>query len=104
MQRFKILIMVVSLLGIIGAAILIINATTTFNGSTIVGVDQAQLTVAFQTREGETWILPVRDPSLLSSATISNGDRVSIGVDWHNQVSKITKLSEQMRKAMAHVM
>ena len=98
MQPFKILIMVMFFLSVIGGAILISDAAATFDNSTIVRVDQAQRTVTFQTSEGEMWILPVSDPSLLSSATVSKGDRVSIEVDLDNRISKITKLPEQTRQ------
>ena len=98
MQPVKILMMVMLLLGVIGGVILLSDTTTTFTGSTIGGIDPAQRTIRFQTREGETWILPVRDPRLLRSATVSQGDRVRIVVDRHNQVSTITKLPEHTRQ------
>lgn len=98
MQQLKILLIVIGFLGVMGGAVRISEAAATFNSSTIVDVDQAQRTVTFQTKEGQTWTLPVSDPSLLSSATVSKGDRVSIEVDLDNRISKITKLSEQTRQ------
>jgi hypothetical protein len=98
MQRFKILIMVIGLLGVMGGAVRISDAATTFTSSTIVDVDQAQRTVTFHIKEGQMWTLPVSDPGLLSNATVSKGDRVSIEVDLDNRISKITKLPEQTRQ------
>jgi len=98
MQPFKIVIMAVCLLCIIGGAVLIADAATTFSGSTIVGVDQAKRMVTFQTKEGLTWRLPVRDPNLLHTEQLTEGDRVSIEVDQSDRIFWITKVAKQPRE------
>jgi hypothetical protein len=95
MQPFKIAIMAICLFCMIGGAVLISEAATTFTGSTVVGLDQAKRTVTFQTKEGDTWTLPVSDPNLLNKDQVAKGDRVSIEIDLNDRISKITKLSER---------
>ncbi|TMQ28870.1 MAG: hypothetical protein E6K65_11395 [Nitrospirae bacterium] len=95
MQPFKIAIMAICLFCIIGGAVITSEATTTFTGSTVVGIDQAKRTVTFQTKEGDTWTLPVSDPNLLNKDQVAKGDRVSIEIDLSDRISKITKLSER---------
>jgi hypothetical protein len=95
MQPFKIAIMAICLFCMIGGAVLISEAATTFTESTVVGLDQAMRTVTFQTKEGDTWTLPVSDPNLLNKDQVAKGDRVSIEIDLNDRISKITKLSER---------
>jgi len=94
MQPFKIAIMASCLFCMIGGAVLISEAATTFTGSTVVSLDQAKRTVTFQTKEGDTWTLPVSDPNLLNKDQVAKGDRVSIEIDLNDRISKITKLSQ----------
>ncbi len=96
MQPFRIAIIAICLLCMLGGAVLISEAATTFNGSTIVGIDQAKRTVTFQTKEGQTWTLAVNDPNMLNKNQIAKGDQVSIEVDLSDRISKITKLSDQL--------
>jgi hypothetical protein len=99
MTRWRIAITTLCLLCMVGAAVLTSDAATTFGTSTIVGVDQAQRTITFQTRDGQTWTLPVADPSLLKKELVAKGDQVSIEIDLSERITKITKLSEQPRPA-----
>ena len=71
------------------------GATTTFNRSTIIGVDQAQRTITFRTTDGQTWTLPVANPNLLSVQHVAKGDQVSIEIDLNDQITKIITLSRQ---------
>jgi hypothetical protein len=95
MQPFKTAIMAICLFCMIGGAVLISEAATTFIGSTVIGLDQVKRTVTFQTKEGDTWTLPVSDPNLLNKDQVAKGDRVSIEIDLNDRISKITKLSER---------
>jgi hypothetical protein len=94
MMTSRITIMTVCLLCLVGATALTSNAATSFNGSTIVSIDQAQRTITFQTREGENWTLPVADPDILKEVRISKGDQVSIEIDPNDKITKILKASE----------
>ena len=71
MQPFKIAIMAICLFCMIGGAVLTSEAATSFTGSTVVGIDQAKRTVTFQTKEGDTWTLPVSDPNLLNKDQVA---------------------------------
>lgn len=95
MQPIKIAIMAIYLFCMIGGAVLISEATTTFNRSTILGINQAERTVTFQTKDGQTWTLPVNDPNLLNKDQVAKGDRVSIEIDMSNTITKIMKSSER---------
>lgn len=83
------------LLCLVGATVLNSEAATTFIGSTIVGIDQAQRTITFQTREGQSWTLQVADPNILKTEQVSKGDQVSIEIDLSDRITKIIKLSGQ---------
>ncbi|BCA52970.1 exported protein of unknown function [Nitrospira sp. KM1] len=74
------------------------TADTTFNASTIVGVDQSERTITFKTREGTTWTLPVSDPKILQ-IQVARGDQVSIEIDLSDRIIKMTKLSESSPSA-----
>lgn len=85
----------ISLLCLVSAGVLTSEATTTFIGSTIVGIDQAQLTLTFRTMEGQSWTLPVADPSILEEEQLSKGDHVTIELDLSDRISKIIKLAQR---------
>jgi len=77
------------------ATVLISEATTTFSGA-IIGIDQAQRTITFQTSTGQTWTIPVADSNILKHQ-IAKGDRVMIDVelsdsDLSQRITKITKI------------
>lgn len=93
MMTSRITIITVCLLCLVGATALTSNAATSFNGSTIVNVDQAQRTITFQTREGENWTLPVADPEILKEVRVSKGDQVSIEIDPNDKITRIFKAS-----------
>ena len=93
MMTSRITRMTVCLLCLAGATALTSNAATSFNGSTIVSIDQAQRTITFQTREGENWTLPVADPEILKEVRVSKGDQVSIEIDPNDKITKIFKAS-----------
>ena len=76
-------------------AVLTGEAATTFAGA-IVGIDQAQRTITFQTSTGQTWTIPVADSNILKHQ-IAKGDRVMIDVelsdsDLSQRITKITKI------------
>lgn len=70
------------------------DAATVFGGSKIMGVDQAQRTITFKTKEGQTWTLPLADPNVLNHQQIANGDDVTIELDLNDRITKVVKLSE----------
>ena len=76
-------------------AVLTGEAATTFAGA-IVGIDQAQRTITFQTNTGQTWTIPVADSNILKPP-IAKGDRVMVDVevsdsDLSQRITKITKI------------
>ena len=93
MMTSRITRMTVCLLCLASATALTSNAATSFNGSTIVSIDQAQRTITFQTREGENWTLPVADPDILKEVRVSKGDQVSIEIDPNDKITRILKAS-----------
>ncbi len=97
MKTTRIAIAIICLLSTVGAAVLTSEASTTFEGA-IVGIDQVQRTITFQTREGRTWTLPVAD-SIILKQQVAKGDRVRIEVDLSEpdlseRITKITKTRE----------
>ena len=68
-------------------------AATTYAGA-IVGIDQAQRTITFQTQDGQTWALALGDATMLQQGQIAKGDRVKVEVDMTGKITRITKLSE----------
>ena len=70
------------------------DAATVFGGSRIVGIDQAQRTITFKTKDGQTWTLPVVDPNVLKQQPIANGDQVTIEIDLDDRITKVLKLSD----------
>ena len=95
MKTVKIAIATISLLCATVATVLISEAATTFAGS-IVGIDQIQHTITFQTSTGQTWTMPVADSNVLKQQ-IAKGDRVKIDVelsdsDLSQRITKVTKI------------
>jgi hypothetical protein len=97
MMRTSVLaILIVFLLGI-GLTVLPSDAATTYNGSTIVGIDESQRTVTFRARDGKKWTLPVENPNVLNQ--LAEGDVVSIELDLNDKITKIVKRSDQPQAA-----
>jgi carbonic anhydrase/acetyltransferase-like protein (isoleucine patch superfamily) len=98
MMKTRLAIATICLLCTIGATVLISEAATIFAGA-IVGIDQVQRTITFQTREGRTWTIPVTDSNILTQQQVAMGDRVRIEVevsesDLSQRITKITKTRE----------
>ncbi len=75
------------------------QAATAISGA-IVGIDQVQRTVTYQTEDGRTWTLPVTDSANLEQEQIAKGDRVRVEVevsdsDLTKRITKITKIPDQ---------
>jgi hypothetical protein len=101
MKKTRIAIATICLLCTVGATVLTSEASTTLAGA-IVGIDQAQRTITFQTRDGQTWTLPVADSNILKQEQIAKGDRVRVEVevsdsDMSQRITKITKIPDQPR-------
>ena len=95
MKKIKIAIATICLLWTAFATVLISEAATTFTGS-IIGIDQVQYTITFQTSTGQTWTMPVADSNIMKQQ-IAKGDRVKIdvelsGSDLSQRITKITKI------------
>jgi hypothetical protein len=101
MNISRIVILTICLLCLVGATVPGSEAATTFNRSTIVAIDQAQQTVTFHTREGQTWTLPLADPNILKKEQFSKGNQVSIEIDLSDRITKIIKPSEESRSDQA---
>jgi hypothetical protein len=69
------------------------HAATVFGGSVILGIDQAQRTITFKTKEGQTWTLQVADPNVMNKQ-IAKGDDVTIEIDLNDRITKVVKISE----------
>jgi hypothetical protein len=93
MKKTWIELATISLLWTTLAVILTSEAATTFAGA-IVGIDQAQRTITFQTMEGQTWALALSNSNLLKKEQVAKGDRVRIEVDLSGKITKIMKLTE----------
>jgi hypothetical protein len=93
MKKTWIELATISLLWTALAVILTSEAATTFAGA-IVGIDQAQQTITFQTIEGQTWALALSDSTMLKQEQVAKGDRVRIEVDLSGKITKIMKLTE----------
>ena len=94
-MKTRLAIATMCLLCTIGATALISEASTIFAGA-IVGIDQVQRTITFQTREGRTWTIPVADSNILTQQQVAKGDRVRIEVelnesDLSQRITKITR-------------
>ena len=97
MKKIPIAIATICLLWTAFATGLISEAATTFAGS-IIGVDQVQHTITFQTKTGQTWTIPVADSNILKQQ-IAKGDRVRVDVelsesDFSKRITKITKIGK----------
>ena len=95
MKKTSIAIATIFLLWTAVATVLISEAATTFAGA-IVGIDQVQHTITFQTSTGQTWTMPVADSNILNQQ-IAKGDRVKIDVelndgDLSQRITKVTKI------------
>jgi hypothetical protein len=95
MKKARIAIATICLLWAAVATVLTSEAATTFAGA-IIGIDQAQRTITFQTSTGQTWTIPVADSNILKQE-IAKGDRVMIDVelsdtDLSQRITKITKI------------
>ncbi len=97
MKTSRIAIITVCLITMVGATWLTSEAATSFNRSTIMSIDETQRTITFQTREGQTWTLPLADPNLLKKEQVARGDQVSIEIDLSDRITKIIKLGETPR-------
>jgi ABC-type glycerol-3-phosphate transport system substrate-binding protein len=97
MKKIKMAIATICLLWAALATVLISEASTTFAGA-IVGIDQVQHTITFQTSTGQTWTMSVADSNILKQQ-IAKGDRVKIDVelsdsDLSQRITKITKIPD----------
>jgi len=95
MRKVKFAIATTCLLWTALATALISEAATTFAGS-IIGIDQIQHTITFQTDTGQTWTMTVADSNILKQQ-IARGDRVKIDVelndsDLSQRITKITRI------------
>ena len=93
MKKTMFALTTIYLLWTIVVAVLTGEAATTFAGA-IVGIDQAQRTITFQTMEGQTWALALSDSTMLKQEQVAKGDRVRIEVDLSGKITKIMKLTE----------
>ncbi|ALA58370.1 hypothetical protein [Nitrospira moscoviensis] len=91
MNLLRLIVIAVWSFGVAAAAVQTGEAATNFNGSTIIGIDRAERTVTFRTKEGEKWTLPVENPDLLKGDRIAQGDQVSIELDPDDRITKIVK-------------
>ena len=94
MKRTMFALTTIYLLWTAVVAVLTGEAATTFAGA-IVGIDQAQRTITFQTMDGQTWALALSDSTILKREQVVKGDRVRIEVDLSGKITKITKISEK---------
>ena len=95
MKKIKIAIATICLLWTAVATVLVSEAATTFAGA-IVGIDQVQHTITFQTSTGQTWTISVADSNILKQQ-VAMGDRVMIDVelndsDMSRRITKISKI------------
>ena len=98
MKKAKIAIATICMLWTTAATVPMSEAATTFTGA-IIGIDQTQRTVTFQTSTGQTWTMLVADSNILKQQ-IAKGDRVRVDVelsdsDLSQRITKITKIPEQ---------
>ena len=95
MKKIRLAIATICLFGAAVATVPTSEAATTFAGA-IIGIDQAQQTITFQTSTGQTWTIPVADSNILKQP-IAKGDRVMVDVelsesDLSSKITKITKI------------
>jgi len=94
LKKTRIALATICLLWAAVAAVLASEAATTFAGA-IVGIDQAQRTITFQTMDGQTWTLQMADSNILKKEQVAKGDRVKIEIDLSQRITKVTKIAEQ---------
>jgi hypothetical protein len=94
MKKVTIAIVTICLLCATVATVLASEAATIFTGA-IVGIDETQRTITFQTRGGTIWTLPATDSNILKQEQVAKGDLVNIEIDLSYRVTKITNLSQQ---------
>ena len=94
MKKTEIALTTIYLLWAAVAAVLTSEASTTFAGA-IIGIDQAQRTITFQTMDGQTWALAVADSNILKQEQVAKSDRVRIEIDVSGRITKINKIPEQ---------
>jgi hypothetical protein len=94
MKKTRIAIATICLLWAAIATVFASEAATTFAGA-IVGIDQAQRTIIFQTIDEQTWALAIADSNILKQEQVAKGDRVRIEIDLSGRITKITKIPEQ---------
>ena len=94
MKKTRIAIATICLFWAAVVAVLTSEATTTFAGA-IIGIDQAQRTITFQTMDGQTWAIAVADSNILKQEQVAKGDRVRIEIDLSGRITKITKIPDQ---------
>jgi hypothetical protein len=97
MKNTMITIATICLLWTTVTIVRISEAATTFAGS-IIGIDQAQQTITFQTVTGQTWTISVADSTILKQQ-VAKGDQVMIDVelnesDFSKRITKITKIGK----------
>ena len=95
MKKTSIALATICLLWTAVATVLISEAATTFAGA-IVGIDQVQQTITFQTSTGQTWTMTVANSNILNQQIVK-GDRVKIDVelrdsDLSQRITKVTKI------------
>ena len=88
-------LLVLGVLLFAGAMVTTSDATTTFGGSSILGVDEGQKTITFKTKDGQTWTLPVADSKLLSEAQTGKDDQVTIELDLNDHIIDVVKASDK---------
>ena len=93
MKKTRVAIATICLFWAAAAIVLTSEAATTFAGA-IVGIDQAQRTITFQTMDGQTWALAVADSNILAQEQVAKGDHVRIEIDLSGRITKITKIPE----------
>jgi hypothetical protein len=86
--------LIIGLLFFVSATLTTSEAATIFGGSRIVTIDKEQRTITFKTKEGETWTLPVNDPTLLDGQTLAKNDQVTVEIDLNDRINNVIKLSE----------
>jgi len=96
MKRSRFAIVTICVLWMAVASVLATEAATTFAG-VIVGVDEAKQTITFETRDKQTWTLPVADSNILMPGKVARGDQVMIEINLSKRITKITKMSEPPR-------
>lgn len=88
------LILTLCLIFSVSATVTTSYAETIFGGSRIIAIDQGQRTITFKTKEGQTWTLPVTDPTLLNQQLVAKDQPVTIEIDLDDRITNVVKPSE----------